>query len=540
MNANQAQAGINRLLQLGETSTTSRPAPSSEGSVNERSFDQHMRQLDAREARSRPEPSKPRRDDERPSPAENERAVVKDSGRAASGVEPRATVERKQHEAPEASADDPVEAQVEAQVEAPVEAPVEEVAQDGVVDDKVTTVDGSVETTVEFKEVESDGAEAEALPEWVADTLSLEGPVDKKESAEPVGDVLNVDVLNVDVLNVDVLNGGVLSDELLSSDLNLGESGDDVLVEEVDALALVTDGLGPVDVSSPILADTGKVLPATPAQVAETVAAVFAPALPYKAGLESRAQTSAAVPVSSNLVSAQGDILPLTEDISLSGDAKVTSKTTVTALLGEQNGVVKPAATMTPQADQWFKQLAREAKAPELRSTPTGSVAGPAVADMSRVQSRIVSPMAAQGAMGPLQTQVKTPFGEGQWGGAIAERVAFLASQRVSAAEIHLNPAELGPIQVRVTLNQEQASVSFVAQHAVVREALDQGAFRLREMLDAEGLDLVDVDVSDQSFAEQDSEARGGGGGSDDDMASDAEEQPVAASVRTSLVDHFV
>ena len=98
------------------------------------------------------------------------------------------------------------------------------------------------------------------------------------------------------------------------------------------------------------------------------------------------------------------------------------------------------------------------------------------------------------------QLSVMTPFQQsGQWGQAVAERVVWMNGQEIKEAEIHLDPPELGPIQVKVSMVNEQAHVSFVVQHASVREALDQSAMRLRELFDGEGINLVDVDVSDQS-----------------------------------------
>jgi flagellar hook-length control protein FliK len=97
------------------------------------------------------------------------------------------------------------------------------------------------------------------------------------------------------------------------------------------------------------------------------------------------------------------------------------------------------------------------------------------------------------------QLTVGIPFQQTQWSEAVAERVMWMSSKGLQEAEIHLNPADLGPIQVKVSLVADQAHVSFVVSNASVREALDQNAIRLREMFNGEGLNLVDVDVSDQS-----------------------------------------
>ena len=113
----------------------------------------------------------------------------------------------------------------------------------------------------------------------------------------------------------------------------------------------------------------------------------------------------------------------------------------------------------------------------------------------------------AEASKTPLTVTI--PFQQAQWGSAVAEKVMWLSSHGLQEAEIQLDPPELGPLQVKVSIENDQAHVSFVVQHSNVKEALEQTATRLREMFDAEGIDLVDVDVSDQSAdqGQEDAEA---------------------------------
>ena len=140
-----------------------------------------------------------------------------------------------------------------------------------------------------------------------------------------------------------------------------------------------------------------------------------------------------------------------------------------------------------------------------------------------------------------LPGQVRAALGQPQWQTAVAERVMTMAAQRLSSAEIQLDPPELGHLQVRVTLNQEQAHVSFVSHHAAVREALDQTAYRLRDMFENEGFNLVDVDVSDQSFSgdqQQSEPAPDTGPGAVNDPLDSSTVATVTLS--NQLVDQFV
>ena len=117
---------------------------------------------------------------------------------------------------------------------------------------------------------------------------------------------------------------------------------------------------------------------------------------------------------------------------------------------------------------------------------------------------------------------LNTPLRQPGWDQALSERVMWVVNQKFQGVELKLNPAHLGPIEVRVQMQSDQAQVSFVAQHGPVREALEAALPRLREMFSANGFNLVDVNVSQHSFAEQQRHARTAGG-SDGQSGFDAE-----------------
>ncbi|WP_062067033.1 flagellar hook-length control protein FliK [Cellvibrio sp. OA-2007] len=138
-----------------------------------------------------------------------------------------------------------------------------------------------------------------------------------------------------------------------------------------------------------------------------------------------------------------------------------------------------------------------------------------------------------------VQTGVPVTVGSPQWSQAVGDKVLWLAAQNVSAAEIRLDPPELGPMQVKVSVNQDQASVTFSSPHPAVREALDQQLNRLREMFSEQGLNLVNVDVSDKSFTKREQEESAGhqsNGGDDDEELSQV---AVSQTISMRLVDHY-
>jgi len=124
-----------------------------------------------------------------------------------------------------------------------------------------------------------------------------------------------------------------------------------------------------------------------------------------------------------------------------------------------------------------------------------------------------------------ITAQVQSP----QWSQKMTEQVSFMLKGGFQQAQIKLNPAHLGPMEIKLALNDDQASVTFVAQHAPVREALDSAIPRLREMLEQQGINLADVDVSSKSQQQaeggsEDNTQGAGLSGDDPELSEDATE----------------
>jgi flagellar hook-length control protein FliK len=101
-------------------------------------------------------------------------------------------------------------------------------------------------------------------------------------------------------------------------------------------------------------------------------------------------------------------------------------------------------------------------------------------------------------------SRISVPVGQPGWGQAVGTQVAWFVSQNISAASLRLNPQHLGPLEMQVSLDGDQASVSFTSQQGLVRDALESSVPRLREMLSENGLTLVNVNVSQQGKSHRD------------------------------------
>ncbi|MBO9491735.1 flagellar hook-length control protein FliK [Endozoicomonas sp. G2_1] len=94
----------------------------------------------------------------------------------------------------------------------------------------------------------------------------------------------------------------------------------------------------------------------------------------------------------------------------------------------------------------------------------------------------------------------------------LKDKVMVMVSQKLQQVDIQLDPPELGNVQVRVNLQNEQAAVSFVVQNQQAKEALEQNINRLKDMLAGSGVDVGDANIEQRDQQSQEQLAQGGSG----------------------------
>ena len=142
---------------------------------------------------------------------------------------------------------------------------------------------------------------------------------------------------------------------------------------------------------------------------------------------------------------------------------------------------------------------------------PSGTEGAAALGAASAVGS--VAPQGNVSSL-PVAMTLAVPLQQKGWDQAMGERVVWMARSNIQEAQVQLNPRELGPIEIKISVKQDQAHVQFVAHHATTRDALEAAMPRLRDMLNESGLNLAQSDVSQHSFRERESNASAGGAGS--------------------------
>lgn len=206
-------------------------------------------------------------------------------------------------------------------------------------------------------------------------------------------------------------------------------------------------------------------------------------------------------------------------------EARHTSRQAEQALLADEPTVDLDVADSDPDFSQTLRASLASSAAGLTQATPEtpDSPVNPLTQAMQQAAAQREAAAAAQ--QQPLALR-QPGLSE-----AVVERVMWLSSQNLRSAEIQLDPAELGRLEIRISLNQEQAQVSFVSPHASVREALEGQMHRLREMFAQQGLDQLDVNVSDQSLARREGEAGQGSSVAGNGTADgELEEETVIAS----------
>jgi flagellar hook-length control protein FliK len=140
--------------------------------------------------------------------------------------------------------------------------------------------------------------------------------------------------------------------------------------------------------------------------------------------------------------------------------------------------------------------------------------------------------------------QITVPLRAPEWSSAFSEQVVVLAHDGGGRAELRLNPAELGPIDVSLNVQDDRVHAAFTIHHAATAEAVQAALPKLEQMLAERGvrLDSVSVDSAEGGLQRDASQSHGGGGEggrrSRGELAQD-EGSVRRILVRKGLVDTF-
>lgn len=127
-------------------------------------------------------------------------------------------------------------------------------------------------------------------------------------------------------------------------------------------------------------------------------------------------------------------------------------------------------------------------------------------------------------------------------GSELFDKIQMMTRGSLQHAVIRLDPPELGALEVRILVHQDQTQVQIVSSSSVVRDLLEQQSTRLRESLAGQGMELANLEVQDPSSQGQGgSSSRGGMDEMPNDAGLDGVGSPVVEVIQSlSLIDHYV
>ena len=114
----------------------------------------------------------------------------------------------------------------------------------------------------------------------------------------------------------------------------------------------------------------------------------------------------------------------------------------------------------------------------------------------------VTTPIAPTASTSQASLDIQPSVQSEAWNRVLSSRVIWMAREGIQRAELKLNPANLGPVEVRLNMHNDQANVTFIAHHAATRDALEQALPRLRDSFMENGFELTDAEVSQHDFGQ--------------------------------------
>lgn len=93
---------------------------------------------------------------------------------------------------------------------------------------------------------------------------------------------------------------------------------------------------------------------------------------------------------------------------------------------------------------------------------------------------------------------ITTPLSNSGWADEFSQKIVWLSTQQNHIAELHLNPPDLGPLNVVLKISDNQLTAQFTSPHSAVRDAVENALPKLRDILSDNGITLGNATVGDQ------------------------------------------
>lgn len=165
------------------------------------------------------------------------------------------------------------------------------------------------------------------------------------------------------------------------------------------------------------------------------------------------------------------------------------------------------AAALVAEASESARRASAEEQ-PIHRKDMQGRVEVPSLRELASM-SHVTAPHGAphvESAAPSVSVTVIIPATSPEFNEALGVQVGVLARDGVQHAELHLNPADMGPISVQIALDGTRAHVDFGADSLATRQIIESGLPELASALRDAGFTLAGGGVSQHSRGQADRE----------------------------------
>lgn len=156
------------------------------------------------------------------------------------------------------------------------------------------------------------------------------------------------------------------------------------------------------------------------------------------------------------------------------------------------------AALVSADATQALKTPLQEPIA-ETAQSPADSTVPPSTGPLQSLTQETVNTARATANEGAVPRQLHAQVGTPAWSDELGARLQLMAEKGHHLASLRLSPEHLGPLEVQISVQDDQATVWFGASNVDTRAALEQALPRLRELFAAQGMSLAHSGVFQQS-----------------------------------------
>jgi flagellar hook-length control protein FliK len=145
--------------------------------------------------------------------------------------------------------------------------------------------------------------------------------------------------------------------------------------------------------------------------------------------------------------------------------------------------------------------------APQLKAHPDAAPTREALAEVAAMkepapaaqllaQAQPVTLEVAQAVASAAGDRIAARVGTPAWDNQVGQKIVWMVAGEEQSASLTLNPPDLGPMQVVLSVTNDQASVTFSSNQLEVRQALENALPRLREMMGENGIALGNASVN--------------------------------------------